>query len=113
MASTSIFKVSDLESTKTGVNPLIANALAVETKVKEGTITSSPGDFRIRSAAISSALVHDVVINVRGISNLSDISRSDESVNSPPPAKCPEVAATLRASISRESRFGQLNGIKA
>jgi len=38
-----IFSVLSVESTNTGFAPNRANALAVETKVNEGTITSSPG----------------------------------------------------------------------
>ena len=43
------------------VAPWRTNASAVETKVYEGTITSSPGPTPVRIAAISSASVHEVV----------------------------------------------------
>jgi hypothetical protein len=45
--------VSFRESTNTGLAPNIANALAVETKVYEGTMTSSPGE-RLQSNADNS-----------------------------------------------------------
>ena len=48
-------------STKTGTAPRSANALAVETKVNDGMITSSPGPTSASSAAISSAAVHECV----------------------------------------------------
>jgi hypothetical protein len=48
-------------STNTGTAPLRANAFAVETKVNEGGITSSPGCTPIVSAASSSACVPDGV----------------------------------------------------
>ena len=53
-------------STNTGVAPRIATALAVETNVNGGTITSSPGPRLSSSAAMSSAWVHDVVSSTRG-----------------------------------------------
>jgi hypothetical protein len=41
--------------------PRSANALAVDTNVNAGTITSSSGPTSSKSAASSSAWVHDVV----------------------------------------------------
>ena len=48
-------------STKTGVAPRSTKALAVETNVKDGMITSSPGPTSASSAAISSAAVQECV----------------------------------------------------
>ena len=48
-------------STKTGTAPRSAKALAVETKVNDGMITSSPGRRSSSSAAISRAWVHEGV----------------------------------------------------
>ena len=45
-----MFKVSCSTSTNTGVAPKSWNALALETKVNEGTITSSPGPTLVSSA---------------------------------------------------------------
>jgi len=59
-----MLRVSDRESTKTGTALYRANALAVDTKVYDGTITSSPG-FKLHSKAdISSAWVQEVVSKV-------------------------------------------------
>ena len=49
-------------STKTGWAPVLVTALAVETKVNEGMITSSPGPSSHSMAAISSAAVQELVI---------------------------------------------------
>ncbi len=57
--SSLIFKVSGLISTKTGTAPLSTKALAVETNVKEGKITSSPTLISERMAAISRAVVQE------------------------------------------------------
>ena len=53
------FSVSGRMSTNTGPAPRSTNALAVETKVNDGMITSSPGSRSSSSAAISSAAVHE------------------------------------------------------
>ena len=53
------FSVSGRMSTNTGRAPRSTKALAVETKVNDGTITSSPGSRSSSSAAISSACVHE------------------------------------------------------
>ena len=50
-------------SAKTMRAPRRAKALAVDTKVKAGTITSSPSRMFSSSAAISSASVQEVVIS--------------------------------------------------
>ena len=61
----SMFSVSGRTSQNTGFAPRRTKALAVETKVNDGTITSSPGRTSSSSAAISSACVHDVVTSAR------------------------------------------------
>jgi hypothetical protein len=62
-----MFRVSFRESTNTGLAPNIANALAVETKVYEGTMTSSPGERLQSNADISRAWVHEVVSRARDV----------------------------------------------
>ena len=57
----SMFSVSPVMSANTGHAPRKTTALAVDTKVKLGMITSSPGFTPRTSMAISSACVHDVV----------------------------------------------------
>ncbi|MPM77495.1 hypothetical protein SDC9_124501 [bioreactor metagenome] len=57
----SMFMVSGRMSTKTIVAPLSTKASAVEEKVNEGMMTSSPGSMLAKIAAISNALVQEVV----------------------------------------------------
>ena len=59
------FSVSGRMSAKTMRAPRRAKAFAVETNVKEGTITSSPARKSNKSEAISSACVQEVVSNAR------------------------------------------------
>ena len=61
ISRSSMFSVSGRISTNTGVAPRSTTALAVETKVKDGRITSSPGPRSHSSAANSSAAVQEVV----------------------------------------------------
>ena len=57
-----MFMVSGLISTNTGVAPRSTKASAVDTKVKAGMMTSSPGPISgSRSAASSVAWVQEVV----------------------------------------------------
>lgn len=65
--------VSGRMSMKTGVAPRSTKALAVETKVKEGTITSSPDWMFNNSAAISSAWVQEVVSSAFGTKRVSSV----------------------------------------
>jgi hypothetical protein len=65
------FKVSGRMSTNTGFAPKRTKAFAVETKVKDGRITSSPGPRLQSIAAISRAAVHDGVRSTLGIPNRS------------------------------------------
>ncbi len=73
MAS-SRFKVSGRMSMKTGRAPRNTNAAAVETKVNDGTITSSPGWISSSSAAISSECVQEVVSSTLGAPKISSSS---------------------------------------
>ena len=61
MRASSMLSVSGRMSTNTGVAPRRTNALAVETKVNDGMITSSPGPTPARIAVISSAAVQEWV----------------------------------------------------
>ena len=72
----SMFSVSGRMSTNTGTAPRSAKALAVETNVNDGMITSSPGCRSSRSAHISSAWVHDVVSRDRDV-DVNDSMSSD------------------------------------
>ncbi len=56
-----MLNVSRSTSQKTGVAPMYSTTLAVETHVKAGTITSSPGERPRTATARCRAVVHDVV----------------------------------------------------
>lgn len=66
-----MFMSRGVMSAKTILAPLKANALAVEAKVYEGMITSSPGEISQSTAAISSALVHECVKSALGLRVIS------------------------------------------
>ena len=80
MSFSLMFNVSSLMSTKTGVAPLRTTALAVETKVYEGIMTSSPSFKAKKIAAISSAAVQECVSNACGLLVILQISFSQRSV---------------------------------
>jgi hypothetical protein len=85
----SMLSVSGRQSTNTGTAPRSTKALAVDTKVNEGMMTSSPGCRSASSAAISSAAVHECVISARA----APVRRSSHWLHSfvklPSPARCP------------------------
>ena len=89
----SIFSVSGRISTKTGLAAQRTTALAVETKVNEGMITSSPGAKSHSIAAISRAAVQEGVMSTLPIPNRSSISRQHFSVKKPSPLMFPSVTA--------------------
>src|SRR6187401_2022181 len=65
-------------SQKTGFAPRYSTTLAVETQVKAGTITSSPG-FKLSAAtAMCSAVVHELVAteNFDPVKSLKEFSNS-------------------------------------
>jgi hypothetical protein len=103
--------VSGRMSANTGRAPCNAKALAVETKVKEGTITSSPGPMPRRIAAISRACVQEVV--TRADRHPTTSRRSFwhflEYVWSP--ATCPIRMVSKMYSSSRPWSDERLNGI--
>src|SRR5437763_12631954 len=98
-------------SAKTILAPRRRNALAVETKVNEGTITSSPGAMSRRRADISSACVAEVTVSA-GQPSISRSFSSQRLPNGPPPAVCPCSASAIRSS-SLPSRTDLLKGIAA
>ena len=81
-------------STKTGRAPSRTKALAVETNVNDGRITSSPGPRSQSIAAISSAAVHEGVISTLRIPNRSSMRRPHRLVNGPSPPIFPERIAS-------------------
>ncbi len=113
IVASSTFRVSGRQSAKIGVNPCIANAFAVDTKVNEGTITSSPGRASSSSADISSAAVQELVRSA-GCAPVSSRRRvSQPCVHGPLPDSLPlpnDVghAAGCASGIS----VGRLNGMR-
>ena len=94
-----MFKVSGLMSMKTGTAPRMTKELTVVTKVKEGTITSSPGLMSQSSADISRAAVQECVRSA-ALAPDSSISQALQSlVYLPSPERCKEAwASAIRAS---------------
>ena len=88
-----MFIVSGRMSTKTGLAPRRTKALAVETNVNEGTMTSSPGFRSQRMAAISRAAVQDGVISTRWMPNRSSNSSEHALVKWPSAAILPKATA--------------------
>ena len=82
-------------STNTGTAPRRAKALAVDTKVYDGMITSSPSPMSNSSAAISSAAVHEWVSRTFGAPSFDSISSWHRCVKRPSPASCPPSTAWL------------------
>jgi hypothetical protein len=72
-------------STNTGTAPRSATALAVETNVNEGMITSSPGARSARIAASSSADVQEPVRSTRAAPVRCSSQRLQRSVKGPLP----------------------------
>ena len=85
--------MSGRTSTNTGVAPRSTKALAVETKVNDGMITSSPGPTSVSSAAISSAAVHECVSSARGHPSRASIQAWHCLVNGPFPDRWPFCTA--------------------
>mgnify|MGYP005833694811 CR=1 FL=1 len=84
-----MFSVSGRMSTNTGRAPSRTNALAVDTNVYDGMITSSPGSSSHSMGAISCAAVPEGTSSTRGTPNRSSISRQQAWVKCPSPAILP------------------------
>jgi len=82
-----MFSVSGRMSTNTGTPPRSTNAFAVETKVYEGMMTSSPGSMPARIAAMSSAAVHECVSSALAAPVRPSSQRLQRAVNGPSPAR--------------------------
>src|SRR5579872_3568229 len=76
-------------SINTGVAPRSANALAVETKVNEGMMTSSPGPIFARRADISNAAVQECVSSA-GAPNSCESRSWHRTVKGPSPEMSPD-----------------------
>lgn len=106
-----MLSVSGRESTNTGLTPNIAKALAVETKVNDGTMISSPGFSRLSSADISSACVHELVSSTRLSVSVFSNNSSVAFVNVPLPEYLLDSIAWDRNCWSSEVTFGILKKI--
>jgi hypothetical protein len=73
-------------SANTGRAPAFRIALAVDTNVKLGTITSSPAPMPAASIAISSAAVHELTTSAARAPVDSQSSRSSSRPFAPSPA---------------------------
>jgi hypothetical protein len=91
----SMLSVSSRMSTNTGRAPARTKALAVDTKVYDGMITSSPGSTSHKSAAISNPAVQEGIIRARAIPKRSWIRRAQPLENRPSAAISPRPMAWL------------------
>src|SRR5437773_9648325 len=80
--------VSGRLSMNTGLAPRSTNAFTVDTKVKDGTMTSSPGLMSSNSADISSACVHDVVNSADETGKRFSSHSRQRLVKGPSPERC-------------------------
>src|SRR5712691_7359737 len=108
----SMFKVSERMSANTGLAPRKTYALIDDTKVNDGTITSSPGPTSSKSADISSAEVQDVVRRTLATPNDSSSRVWQRLVNGPSPDNLLLVSASVMYRSSLPSRVGSVKGIE-
>src|SRR5688500_18978838 len=108
----SMLSVSSRTSTNTGTPPRSTNAFAVETKVNEGMMISSPGPMPARIAAISSAPVPECVSSALGQPVVRSSQAWQRLVNGPSPERWLFSCACRMYSSSRPVRNGLLNGTK-
>ena len=83
-------------STKTGTAPRRTAAFAVETKVNEGMMTSSPGASSNSSAAISIAAVQECVRSACRHPVAASSQALQRFVNGPSPLRCRLAMACCR-----------------
>ena len=96
----------------TGLAPRSTNAFTVDTKVKDGTMTSSPGLMSSNSADISSACVHDVVNSADETGKRFSSHSRQRLVKGPPPERCRCRMASVTYSSSRPMIAVRENGIR-
>ncbi len=103
--------MSGRTSQKTGLAPRRTKALTVETKVNDGTMTSSPGPMSSSRAAISSACVQEVVSSAFGTPSVCSSSAWHFLVNVWSPAIWPMAIVWAMYSCSRPMRDERLKGM--
>ena len=84
-----MLSVSGRMSAKTGRAPRSTKALMVDTKVNEGTMTSSSDFASSNKALISRAWVHDVVSKARSTPSVCSSNAWQRLVKAPSPEMCP------------------------
>jgi hypothetical protein len=99
--ASSMFSVSGRMSTNTGTPPRTATALAVETNVNEGMITSSPGPIPARMIAISSAAEQEGVISASAQPTRSRSHSEQRRPKTPLPDSWPSAMASSMLACSR------------
>src|SRR5258706_14170185 len=107
--ASSRLRLSSRTSTNTGTPPRSTKALAVETKVNEGMMTSSPGPMPARIAAISRAPVPECVSSALRQPTVRSSHAWQRLVNGPSPERCMFSCACRMYSSSRPVRYGLLN----
>ena len=98
-------------SQKRSLAPWRAKAVAVDVKVNDGTITTSPGSMSSSMADISSASVHDVVSSTSTASCQSRRMSCARALNSPLLAAWPDAMAFSMLAISWPTSPGRLKGM--
>src|SRR4030095_2755215 len=106
------FSVSGRMSQNTGRAPRNTNAFTVDTKVNDGTTTSSPGTISSSSAATASACVHDVVNRTLAAPSSFSSSSWHFFVNRPSPEMCPISSASEIYRNSSPTSPARLKGIR-
>jgi hypothetical protein len=94
------------------VAPRSKKALAVETNVYDGRMTSSPGSMSQSRAAISSAEVQEVVSSTRVAPNARSINSWHSRVNGPSPPIWPSATLRATAASSSPTTYGRLKGMR-
>ena len=90
----------------------MANAFAVDTKVNDGTMTSSPGAPSTRMAQISSAAVHELVSSARRAPVSLSSADSQRWVKGPLPDSLPLLRASVTARAAAGAVVGRLKGMR-
>ncbi len=96
ISRSSMFSVSGRMSTKTGTAPRSTAALAVDTKVNDGMMTSSPGARSNSMAAISIAAVQEWVSRACRQPVSASSQALQRFVKGPSPLRCRLPIASAR-----------------
>ena len=100
-------------SANTGVAPVIATEFAVAAKVKEGTMTSSPGPIPAASSPRCRAEVPELTATARVPGTSAAANSSSKAATCGPWAIMPVRMTAATASISSSPMSGRAGGMKA